>query len=486
MRNIVVCVMLFILISSGPAADPPGAESQELGRSEWPQYQHDARRSGYTPHAPVLPPGERRIINGLFWGPVAERWRYDLGFDPPERFYTTAQVVVGAGRAFIATMEGSLLALDCKTGELLWRFQCGEGVMHTAGVGNGRVFFATIAGSVFGVDAGTGKQLWHWRNGLRTGFSGAVLLADGKVFVAGRAGDVHALSQADGVALWSADAGGPVYSTTAYYDGRLYVVTENMSALAFAADSGKQVWKTDKLPGMTFRDYCPVVHRGHLILTPIPSWNVWYQNEAWFPLSFRTDALDKWLAPFKEGIEQGKPSSEALADIIGAQDRQIELFGKEPKKTLRYALDCETGKMAFPLPFFMQSNSGSQPPPCEDRDGMLVMPVMLNNSNWGRLDLDRRRIVDIFGTEPRGNADEEVVVSAAGPFIFVIGPASAYGPGFYNLDTRKWDFMFFKGGAFFNSGRNPVSTAAGLFFCQAGSAVCCAGPNRPAPEEKKP
>lgn len=130
--------------------------------ADWPQLQHDAQHTGYTDEKIEAP-------HGFDVG-----WKTDfLGLTPPEHVSRNVQAIAYDGRLFVPTQEGSLFALDPKTGKPVWRFHCGEGVMHTAGAEAGRVFFATIKGSVYAVDAKTGEQIWRWNNALRTGFSAA-------------------------------------------------------------------------------------------------------------------------------------------------------------------------------------------------------------------------------------------------------------------------------------------------------------------------
>lgn len=158
--------------------------------------------------------------------------------------------------------------------------------MHTAGAENGRVFFATLKGSVYAVDAESGQQVWRWNNGKRVGFSSAVLLAEGKVFVGGRGGDFHALAQADGSELWSYTASAPIYQTAAYSNGRVYFAAEDMCCYCLSAASGKLLWKSRKLSGMSFRDFQPLVYGGVVIVESQPAW----ANQG-------TVSLDGWRFP---------------------------------------------------------------------------------------------------------------------------------------------------------------------------------------------
>lgn len=184
--------------------------------------------------------------------------------------------------------------------------------MHTAGAEKGHVFLATIAGSVYAVSAADGKQVWRWNNGRRTGYSAAVLLADGKVFIGGRGGDFHAPDQATGKEVWSYSVPAPIYQTAAYNEGQVYFAAEDMHCYCLAAADGKQVWKSRNLGGMSFRDYHPVVYRGRILLESQPAfgekWVDTFSLGAWPP----KEKLDPWLAKHGVELRQGKLAPETL------------------------------------------------------------------------------------------------------------------------------------------------------------------------------
>jgi PQQ-dependent dehydrogenase (methanol/ethanol family) len=73
----------------------------------------------------VAPPGDHR---GEFigWDPVAKEKRWSI----KENFPVWSGVVVTAGDvAFYGTMEGWFKAVNARTGDLLWQFKCGSGII---------------------------------------------------------------------------------------------------------------------------------------------------------------------------------------------------------------------------------------------------------------------------------------------------------------------------------------------------------------------
>ena len=428
-------------------------------RADWPQLQHDARHTGYSPETIEAP-------NGFKSG-----WRRSFAeLKPFERISRVVQVIAADNKIFVPTLFGNLYALNPADGKTIWRFQSGEPVMHTAAVAGGRVFFATIEGSVFAVDSETGQRIWRWNNNKRTGFSAAVCLADGKVFIGGRDGDFHALDQNTGQLLWSYQLDHPIYQTAAYHENSVYFAAEDMHCYALNAGDGTLKWKSEKLFGGSFRDFYPLIHKGLIILESMPIWHnhggqnnfggVKFPLTAWWTL--RNERQINWINKYGPLIEKGQIPPEAMKDLIAAQDYQTDYFKKRPEQNLRFTLDLNTGKQPYIMPLAIQSMCGNQPPPAVGRNGMLIMPLRFGRCGWGTLDPETGYLNDIFFEMGEINdkqyqtahggcsGDENIFHTSAGPWVFVVhanehgpGPGKIHGhpasyTGAYNRDRRKW------------------------------------------------
>jgi alcohol dehydrogenase (cytochrome c) len=130
-----------------------------------------------------------------------------------------APPIVNNGIMFIATPEAQVIALDAKTGELIWRYkrQLPEDLFQahptSRGVGlwEDRVFLATVDDHVVALDAKSGKVVWDQKvQDYRKAqyLTLMPLVVDGKVIVGGSGGDfgirgyVAALDAKDGKELW--------------------------------------------------------------------------------------------------------------------------------------------------------------------------------------------------------------------------------------------------------------------------------------------
>jgi alcohol dehydrogenase (cytochrome c) len=136
-----------------------------------------------------------------------------------------APPIVNNGVMFVATPANQVIALDAKTGALLWRYKrpLAEDVVLLHGTSRGvalsgdKVFFAAAEAVLVALDARTGKEAWtatveENRNGYY--MSVAPLVADGKVMVGASGGEMG------------------VRGFVAAYD----------------VESGKQIWKTYTVP----------------------------------------------------------------------------------------------------------------------------------------------------------------------------------------------------------------------------------------------
>jgi outer membrane protein assembly factor BamB len=108
----------------------------------WPQYRHDALRSGVA--GTTVP--ER----------LKSAWQVEIGG-------RLTQPVVAGGRALVgATNEGAIYALNVQSGELLWRFVAGGRVDSPPAIFRGRVLFGSADGRVYCLRLSDGALIWRF------------------------------------------------------------------------------------------------------------------------------------------------------------------------------------------------------------------------------------------------------------------------------------------------------------------------------------
>ena len=90
--------------------------------------------------------------------------KWAFGF--PDATSAWSQPTVSGGRLFVGSQNGTIYALEAKTGCVLWTFTAKAGVRTAVTVGSqprGTVFFGDTGSNVYALDVETGRQLWSRR-----------------------------------------------------------------------------------------------------------------------------------------------------------------------------------------------------------------------------------------------------------------------------------------------------------------------------------
>ncbi len=213
--------------------------------------------------AAPTPPRPTASIEWPMYGFGAARTRsIDLPLRPPFRtvwWFRADSLVefppsIGYGRLYFATAEGTLAAVNLRTGKRAWKYHSHRCVAASPAVGAyGSVFMSFlnrppcnrsagdpgIAGEVVRFAAGFGHVVWRTRIGPS---ESSPLLVAGKVYVGDWNGDVWALEGHDGRVIWKFHAGGPVKGALAFSDGRLYFGSYDGDVYCLSM-TGKLIWK---------------------------------------------------------------------------------------------------------------------------------------------------------------------------------------------------------------------------------------------------
>lgn len=220
-----VTVVREVVAPPPAAAEPTSLEETQI--SPPPQdltglapYRGGPARTGVTDAAGV------REVNGYFW------------------MYETAGPIestpVAYGRnLLIPSTDGSVYALDLTTGARIWTLRTDGRITTSPDVaqvdmGQGSApavaVFAGDDGVIRARDALRDLETERWSTALDARVASSPVIADGSVFVATRAGQVHALDLASGEELWrypaEGDGIGPISADLALGEGVLYVGTE--------------------------------------------------------------------------------------------------------------------------------------------------------------------------------------------------------------------------------------------------------------------
>jgi hypothetical protein len=430
---------------------------------DWPQQAHDARRSGFTSEE-IHPPYK-----------VA--WKHNFLPEQPAR---RTQAIVYQDKVFVGTQQGTMYCFNAKTGEVLWKYPGDGSIQHSAACGDNKVFFTSLDGYVYALHAESGQLAW--KTATDAAFTVAPCLSDDLVLVGNRRGTFFALRQSIGAIAWQKKMDAPVLNSAAYHDGVVYFGTEDMHMNALDATNGEKKWVSDKLYGMTFKDYHPVIHKGYVLIRPMTS----YEADIYAGYSpyggWPDDLPGGWWAVWTEATKP-LPNFKQRYDLatmersgrmpemlMAAQEPVIEHFTKNPSDQDLFVLDIKTGKQAFVAPHFrVHSIHGAITPPVEDISGTLIVPWVHINNCWARYDVEKNRIVEFIIPPRPTNADENVNVSCGGRYVYVFHTqeANANHTGIYDLQEKAWRDNPSPGVTWYDnlqSGNQPVSIGAGHYY----------------------
>ncbi|HUO15849.1 MAG TPA: PQQ-binding-like beta-propeller repeat protein [Verrucomicrobiae bacterium] len=125
----------------------------------------------------------------------------------------------------------SLLAVNAKTGALLWQFQTG-GPVSSPAVADGVVYIGSFDGNVYAVDAFGGYLHWKYTTGGPVTSSPAV--ANGVLYIGSFDGNLYAIDLEGGYELWRYATGGAILSSPAVANGQVYVGSSDNNVYAFS------------------------------------------------------------------------------------------------------------------------------------------------------------------------------------------------------------------------------------------------------------
>jgi len=441
---------------------------------DWPQVQNNPQRTGYTPE----------ILGTNF----QVLWTHPF---QPEKVFPQVQAIVYGGKVFVGTEMGNMYALDAQTGSQVWKYKVGAPIMNSVAAGDGKVFFGAMDGAVYALDAANGSLVWKSPLSWRHGFSTAPVLADNKLMMGGRNGIFYALNLGNGEIVWKYDVGAPILQTAAWNDGNVYFGAMDMHVYSLNSGDGRLVWHSEKVAGMAFKDYWPVIYNGSVYIRPMAD-EIWYGASyvgspfVWF---MGDTGLDwDWLMENGETIAQGGFSGLNWPKQV--QDNFLSEITADPDifPTNFYVFDEKTGQEMQKIPHWgIQTMNGATTPPCVDRDGLIIVPVYFVRSGWGRLSTVSNKIVDILydhkdyygntmtrGGTPAGmgNPDESQNVTCSGNLVISVHTqeSNAAYTGYFDLDSRNWTQLppghtnlqmstNTQGG-----GGNPVSISKGILY----------------------
>lgn len=167
------------------------------GASDWPMFQRDVERMGFTDES--LAPSEANCD-----------WYYHQ--DGDRRFVHPS---VANGHVYVSTYYGVVYCFDAYDGTVEWRRDL-PGDVWDAGpaVYDGKVYIGTTAEALYCLNAGDGTITWTYTEPMGD-IDGSPVVADDMVIFGDLHGFVHCVNAQDGTKIWKFWAGGDFHGGAA-------------------------------------------------------------------------------------------------------------------------------------------------------------------------------------------------------------------------------------------------------------------------------
>ena len=127
--------------------------------------------------------------------------------------------------------------------EIRWTFDTARPLLAPPAVVEDRVYLSTEDGRTVALDGRTGRVVWEHRTGLPSGSTPAVV--DKLVISVVRPGLIVALDRETGTVQWEVDIKASILASPLVVDGTLYLGAADSLLYAFDAMTGKELWTFD-------------------------------------------------------------------------------------------------------------------------------------------------------------------------------------------------------------------------------------------------
>ncbi|MDK1031918.1 MAG: PQQ-binding-like beta-propeller repeat protein, partial [Planctomycetia bacterium] len=231
------------------ADNPAKVAALKMTPDDWPAYRKDNARTALT----------RRTIPEK----VSQLWRFES-----RKGNTPTAPVTAGGMVFVAGSDGTVRALDAKSGKQRWSAYTGGMMKYPPAIADGRALVGSGDGWIYAYEATSGKLLWRFRaapvepkipvyDKLMSTWpvASGVLVEKGTAYAAAGIANydgthVYALDAATGKIRWQnntsggtdggAGAGASVMGHLLFHKGTLYMAGGNCASVAqYDADTGK-------------------------------------------------------------------------------------------------------------------------------------------------------------------------------------------------------------------------------------------------------
>jgi outer membrane protein assembly factor BamB len=381
------------------------------------------------------------------WSPEEVRGQLAVEWYRPIEPYVQGkvQVVAAEDKLFISTAAG-LYAFDSASGNQLWSYGTPMPLGNSPTYANGVLYVGGYDRRIHAVNASDGKLKSGWTFvEAAAGYETNPLVLNGRVYAGNRDGYFYCLDANNGSLIWKWRDDGdeypdaPIRHSAAYKNGIFYFGSDNSHAYAIRDNgaSAALVWKSEKLPGVGFSTYWPVVYTDkssgvdYVLFSGTKKEVGW----SWFDETYYTENYDIF-----SGIPTGAlvgPTGTVAGDWVAGTrtidaSRIQQYLNQHPHKRHLFVLNAATGAeppVLAPVTWVSTTHGGAKQPPVIGGDGVIYTHIGYKNGDPG-LAPNAGASGGIsgwkFGTQyisqvydfVRGYADESVSFTAGGNLIY--------------------------------------------------------------------
>jgi outer membrane protein assembly factor BamB len=248
------------------------------------------------------------------------RWTYVTSEDDPAPILASA--AIAQDTVFVGDANGTLHAIDLRTGKARWTYHSDDGFETTPLVMNGRVFIGDLAGVFHAVSVSDGKKIWTVSTISAIHSSANASFGDDKIVFGNDGAEIYCLTAADGKEVWKKTAGdringAPAISSGAALvsgcDAQLRAIDLKTGAERFAIDMGAL---SGGSPAVLSDRMIIGTDQGHVVCFASDG-----KKQLWTYSEIKDDAMVYSSVAVAEGVA-----------VAGARDKQV------------HGIDATTGK----------------------------------------------------------------------------------------------------------------------------------------------
>lgn len=176
-----------------------------------------------------------------------------------------ASPAIDGGVVYIGSGDGSMYAVDQKTGQQKWKTATRGQIASSPAVADGMVFFGSYDGGYYALDAATGQRKWRFATGFERRleakgihgypnreqtipdahdvFLSSPAVAFGRVYFGSSDGNVYAVDEKTGLLQWKFETKAQVHASPSIDGKTLYIGSWDSYLYALDVDTGAEKWR---------------------------------------------------------------------------------------------------------------------------------------------------------------------------------------------------------------------------------------------------